>query len=85
MDRPDATSGGEPPRAQCRAVVLEKLPNARFRLRAEDGREVTASVAGNLRMAYVRLVAGTTVTIETSPFDPTWARITALTGPEARP
>jgi translation initiation factor IF-1 len=59
------------------ATVVAVLPNALFRLRLEDGSERLAHVAGDLRMGFVRLVAGDVVQIELSPLDPTKARISA--------
>ncbi|MCA8950894.1 MAG: hypothetical protein KDE27_15425 [Planctomycetes bacterium] len=60
------------------ATVIGRLPNEMFRLRLEDGREVDAHAAQNLRMAYVRLVPSDVVAIEISPFDPNKARIVRL-------
>lgn len=68
----------EAAREDLQATVIGSLPNEMFRLRLQDGREVTAHAAQNLRMAYVRLVAGDVVTIDLSPFDPNKARITKL-------
>jgi len=59
------------------ATVVAVLPNALFRLRLEDGSERLAHVAGDLRMGFVRLVAGDVVQIELSLLDPTKARISA--------
>jgi len=63
---------------QLQATVLGSLPNEMFRLRLDDGREVTAHAAQNLRMSYVRLVPGDVVLIDLSPFDPNKARIRKL-------
>lgn len=57
------------------AVVLETLPNARFRCRAGDGSEVTCHVAGGARLQVVRVLPGDTVVIEPSPLDPSKGRI----------
>ena len=64
--------------AGLQATVIGSLPNEMFRLRLDDGREVTAHAAKNLRMSYVRLVAGDVVRIDLSPFDPNRARIREL-------
>lgn len=66
------------------AIVVEALPNERFRLRLDDGSERTAHVAGDLRMGFTRLLPGDAVTIEVSPFDPTKARIVARRTRSAR-
>lgn len=57
------------------AVVLETLPNARFRCRAGDGTEVTCHVGGRMRLKVVRVLPGETVVIEPSPLDPSKGRI----------
>jgi translation initiation factor IF-1 len=57
------------------AVVLETLPNSRFRCRADDGSEVTCHVGGGMRLKVVRVLPGETVVIEPSPKDPTKGRI----------
>lgn len=60
---------------QVEAVVLETLPNARFRCRAGDGTEVTCHVGGRMRLNVVRVLPGETVVIEPSPLDPSKGRI----------
>lgn len=71
-------------RAPLLATVVAALPNERFQVRCEDGRECTAHVAGDLRKGFTRLVPGDTVRIEPSPFDPTKARILAALGARRR-
>jgi translation initiation factor IF-1 len=61
--------------AQVEAVVLETLPNSRFRCRAGDGTEVTCHVGGRMRLKVVRVLPGEVVVIEPSPLDPTKGRI----------
>ena len=61
--------------AQVEAVVLETLPNARFRCRMGDGTEVTCHVGGRMRLKVVRVLPGETVVIEPSPLDPSKGRI----------
>jgi len=62
----------------CEATVIASLPNSMFRLRLPDGRVLTGHAALDTRKAFVRLVAGDVVRIETSPFDRNRARIVAL-------
>jgi translation initiation factor IF-1 len=57
------------------AVVLESLPNARFRCRRGDGSEVTCHVGGRMRLKVVRVLPGDLVVIEPSPLDPSKGRI----------
>jgi len=61
--------------AQVEAVVLETLPNARYRCRRDDGSEVTCHVGGRMRLKVVRVLPGETVVIEPSPLDPSKGRI----------
>jgi len=51
------------------AKVKEALPNAMFKVELEDGHEVLAHVAGRMRMHFIRILAGDSVTIEMSPYD----------------
>jgi translation initiation factor IF-1 len=63
----------EPIRVQAR--VKESLPNAMFRVALEDGHEVLAHVAGKMRLKFIRIMPGDTVTIEMSPYDLSKGRI----------
>ena len=58
-------------------VVTEVLPNSMYRVRLERGTEIMAHVAGDLRMSFIRILAGDRVDVEVSPFDPSKGRITA--------
>ncbi|MBQ4424676.1 MAG: translation initiation factor IF-1 [Lachnospiraceae bacterium] len=55
--------------------VLEKLPNAMFRVELENGHEILAHISGRLRMNYIRILPGDKVTVELSPYDLTKGRI----------
>ena len=59
------------------AVVTEALPNARFRARLVDAEdhEILAHVSGKMRMHYIRILPGDTITVEMSPYDLTQGRI----------
>ena len=57
------------------AKVLEALPNAVFRVELEGGHEIMAHVSGKMRMHFIRILPGDTVTIEMSPYDLTRGRI----------
>jgi translation initiation factor IF-1 len=57
------------------AVVTESLPNARFRAKLESGHEILAHVSGKMRMRYIRILPGDTITVEMSPYDLTKGRI----------
>ncbi|PSO42849.1 translation initiation factor IF-1 [Candidatus Saccharibacteria bacterium QS_5_54_17] len=57
-------------------TVLETLPNAMFRVRLENGHEILAVIAGKMRMHYIKIVPGDTVTVEMTPYDLSKGRIT---------
>ena len=56
-------------------TVVEKLPNAMFKVELENGHEVLAHISGKLRMHYIRILPWDTVTIEMSPYDLSKGRI----------
>ena len=49
--------------------VLEKLPNAMFKVELSNGHVVLAHISGRLRQNYIRILPGDKVTIELSPYD----------------
>ena len=49
--------------------VLETLPNAMFQVELPNGHKVLAHVSGKMRMHYIRILPGDSVTIELSPYD----------------
>ena len=55
--------------------VLEKLPNAMFRVKLENDHEVLAHISGKLRMNFIRILPGDKVTLEMSPYDLSKGRI----------
>ena len=55
--------------------VVEKLPNAMFRVELENGHIVLAHISGKLRMNYIKILPGDTVTIEMSPYHLSKGRI----------
>ena len=57
-------------------MVVEALPNARFRVKLPNGHMVTAHISGKLRMNYIKILPGDRVTIEVSVYDLTKGRIT---------
>ena len=56
--------------------VVEALPNATFTVELENGHQILAHISGKLRMNYIRILPGDTVTVEMSPYDLTKGRIT---------
>ena len=57
-------------------LVVEKLPNAMFRVKLENGHIVLAHISGKLRMNFIRILPGDKVTVQMSPYDLTRGRIT---------
>ena len=57
-------------------LVSEVLPNARFRVELENGREVLAYLSGKMRQHYIRVLEGDRVKVELSPYDLTKGRVT---------
>ena len=55
--------------------MLETLPNAMFRVELENGHKILAHVSGKMRMHFIRILPGDTVTVELSPYDLTRGRI----------
>lgn len=55
--------------------VVEPLPNAMFRVELENGHQVLAHISGKMRMHYIKILPGDTVTVELSPYDLTRGRI----------
>ncbi|MDH3728936.1 MAG: translation initiation factor IF-1 [Myxococcales bacterium] len=58
-----------------RGVIEAVLPRALYRVRLDDGVEITASLASKARQVTVRLMPGDDVLVELSPYDPTRGRI----------
>ena len=50
-------------------VVLEALPDGRFRVKLENGHEVVAYTAGKMKKARIRTLSGDRVTVEMTPYD----------------
>ena len=57
-------------------VVKENLPNAMFRVQLDSGQKILAHISGKMRMHFIRILPGDTVTVELSPDDLTRGRTT---------
>ena len=57
-------------------LVVEKLPNAMFRVKLENGHIVLAHISGKMRMHYIKILPGDRVRVDMSPYDLTKGRIT---------
>ena len=49
-------------------IVVEKLPNAMFKVELENGHQVLAHISGKLRKNFIRILPGDKVTMEMSPY-----------------
>lgn len=61
---------------EVQGTVVENLPNGMFRVELENGHRVLAHVSGKMRMNFIRITPGDSVTVELSPYDLTRGRIT---------
>ena len=73
-------------------TIQELLPDARFRVKLDNGHETLAYASGRMKKNRIRMLAGDRVTLEMTPYDLTKGRITfrhkderASTAPAARP
>jgi len=57
-------------------IVLEVLPDSRFKVRLDNNHEVLAYVSGRMRKSRIRTLTGDRVTVEMSPYDLDKGRIT---------
>jgi len=56
-------------------TVIEKLPNAVFKVELSNGHKITAHISGKLRMNFIKIIPGDKVLVEISPYDLTKGRI----------
>ena len=56
-------------------VVKELLPGTMFRVELPNGHVVLAPISGKMRLHFIRILPGDTVTLEMSPYDMTKGRI----------
>lgn len=61
---------------EAEGVIVEALPNATFKVKLSNGHIITAYISGKLRMNYIKIIPGDTVSIAMSPYDLTKGRIT---------
>ncbi len=55
--------------------VIEKLPNAMFKVELENGHTIIAHTAGKMRKFKIWIVPGDWVSVEMTPYDLTKGRI----------
>ena len=65
--------------------VIEALPNAMFRVELDNGHVILATLAGKMRLHYIKVLPGDWVTAELTPYDLNRGRIvTRLSTEDAR-
>ena len=57
-------------------VVVEVLPDSRYRVTLDNGHDLVAYSAGKMRKHHIRILAGDKVSLELSPYDLSKGRIT---------
>ncbi len=60
---------------EVQGTILERLPNAMFRVALDNGHKVLAHISGKMRMHYIKILPGDKVLVELSPYDLTRGRI----------
>ncbi len=73
-------------------VVTDVLPDARFRVKLENGHEIVAYTSGRMKKHRIRTLIGDRVTIEMTPYDLDKGRVVfrhkddraVATGPQQR-
>ena len=55
--------------------VVEKMPNAMFKIRLANNREIVATLSGKMRKNYIRILPGDEVTVEVGHYDISKGRI----------
>lgn len=56
-------------------VVLELLPDSRFKVKLENDHVILAYIAGKMVKNHIRILTGDKVKVELSPYDLTKGRI----------
>ena len=57
-------------------IVTDVLPDARFRVKLENGHEIIAYMAGRMKKHRIRTLTGDRVTVEMTPYDLEKGRVT---------
>lgn len=72
-----AADESPPRRGTLSGTVVEQLPSALYRVRLDEGGEVTAHIADRIDRNFVRVLVGDRVHVELAPVDAGRGRITA--------
>jgi translation initiation factor IF-1 len=88
-ETPSRTSMAKEELLEMNGVVVEVLPDSRYRVTLENGHGLVAYSAGKMRKHHIRIIAGDKVSLELSPYDLSKGRITFRhlegRGPSAAP
>lgn len=60
---------------ETKGEVIELLPNANFRIRLDNGKQIVAYTSGRMRKNRIRILVGDKVSIEMTPYDFTRGRV----------
>ena len=60
---------------QMQGEIVETLPDAKFRVKLENGHVVLGHISGKMRLHYIRILPGDKVTVELTPYDLSRGRI----------
>lgn len=61
---------------EMQGVVMDVLPDSRFRVTLDNGHMLVAYSGGKMRKNHIRVLAGDKVSLELSPYDLSKGRIT---------
>jgi translation initiation factor IF-1 len=68
----------ESDRIQMNGTVTGPIDQAVFRVQLSNGRQVPARLSGKMRLEFIRVLPGTEVLVEFSPYDLSQGRIIGL-------
>lgn len=60
---------------ELQGVVIDVLPESRFRVRLDNNVEILAYGSGKMKLHRIKVILGDRVTVEMSPYDLTKGRI----------
>lgn len=60
---------------EMQGVVVDVLPDSRYRVTLDNGHTLVAYTAGKMRKHHIRIITGDKVSLEISPYDLTKGRI----------
>jgi translation initiation factor IF-1 len=66
-------------------TVFEILPDARFRVRLDNGHETLAYTSGKMKKHRIRVLVGDRVTVEMTPYDMERGRLSVRHKDERQP